>query len=46
MPRSPKKTKEKVNPKPKTDKQVMDGLGASFEDVMQALATPKSKVDK
>jgi len=41
MPRSQgnKKTKEQTK-KPKTDKQVIDGLGADFETVMKVLVTP------
>jgi len=42
MPRSPKKIKTQPK-KPKTDKQVMDGLGSDFETIIKALSQPVKK---
>lgn len=42
------KAKRKRIVKPKEDKQVVDGLGVSFEEAMKVLSQPhlKEKIDK
>lgn len=40
------KAKRKRVVKPKEDKQVVDGLGVSFEDAMKALSQPVKKEEK
>jgi hypothetical protein len=40
------KSKRKAKPKPKEDKQTMDGLDVSFEEAMKVLSQPVKREDK